>query len=255
MKATHVSSAPRATLKRLSLALAAGAAVLSIVGPCVHAATINYTFPNLGDPAGANMEGWTSVYPGNYTVDNSANAVMWADYFGYWTPTTPVDGGHLGDGFDVMETQLAHSPEFNLDGSGDMVWQMFGTASPASAPTSLTSAGIGPTALLGTGFMGVALRDVATDTYVLWSAWAGSTFAPAAFADVSFTAAQLAPYANDGRAYTLDFIDNDKAPIADDHWATLGGASIPGVASAVPEPTSLSLLALGALGLVGRKRH
>jgi PEP-CTERM motif len=246
IKATHVSNAPRATLKRLPLALATSAAVLSIVGPCVHAATINYTFADLGGAPAANMEGWTSVFPGNGNI--------WADYTDYWGGGTPVDGGHLGDGWDAMETQLAHSPEFNLDGSGDMVWQMFGTASPASAPTSLTSAGIGPTALLGTGFMGVALRDVATDTYVLWSAWAGSTFAPAEFSDMSFTAAQLAPYANDGRAYTLDFIDNDKAPVANDHWVTLGGASIPGVA-AIPEPTSLSLLALGALGLVRRKRR
>ncbi len=220
-------------------------AVLALLASNTQAANIIYTFPDLGGAPAANMEGWTSVFLGNGDI--------WADYTGYFGGGTPVDGGHLGDGWDAMETQLAHSPAFNLDGSGDMTWQMFGTASPVSAPTSLTSAGIGSTALAGTGFMGVALRDVLTDTYVLWSAWSGSTFAPAAFTDATFTAAQLAPYANDGRAYTLDFIDNDKAPVADDHWVTLGGASIPG--SAVPEPATAALGGLGLLALLRRRRN
>ena len=234
-------------------------AVVALLASNAQAANIIYTFPDLGDPAGANMQGWTAVFPGNNIPysdpgGNSEFAAMWADYYGYWTPTTPVDGGHLGAGWDTVDTQLAHSPAFYLDGSGDMTWQMFGTASPASAPTSLTSAGIGVTAFAGTGFMGVALRDVLTDTYVLWSAWSGSTFAPAAFTDASFTTSQLAPYANDGRAYTLDFIDNDKAPIADDHWVTLGGATIPGSAS-VPEPATAALGGLGLLALLRRRRN
>ena len=246
MKMDKLSNPFRVALKHSSLALAVGAAVLCGAASSVNAASITYTFPDFGDPTGANMEGWTSVYP--------ANGDLWADYTGYFGSVTPVDGGHLGDGWDVRDTQLAHSPVFYLDGSGDMTWQMFGTPSPASAPTSLTSAGIGPGALPGAGFMGMALRDVATDTYVLWSAWPGSTFAPAAFTDMSFTAAELLPYANDGKAYTLDFIDNDKAPVADDHWVTLGGASIPGTAS-VPEPTAALLGGLGLLSLLRRRRH
>ena len=222
-------------------------ATIALLAGSAQAAIIIYTFPNLGSPTGANMQGWTSVFPGN--------GDLWADYTGYFGGGTPVDGGHLGDGFEDWETQLAHSPVFYLDGSGDMTWQMFGTASPASTPTSLTSAGIGSTALVGTGFMGVALRDVATDTYVLWSAWPGTVFAPvAAFSDASFTTAQLTPYANDGRAYTLDFIDNSKAPGAGDNWVTLGGATIPG-AAAVPEPTTAVLGGLGLLALLRRRRN
>ena len=235
-------------ITRTSVRILTGSIVASIalLAGSAQAALITYTFPDLGSPTGANLEGWTSVFP--------ANVDIWADYTGYFGPGLPVDGGHLGDGFEDVDTQLAHSPAFNLDGSGDMTWQMFGTASPVSTPTSLTSAGIGSTALTGTGFMGVALRDVLTDTYVLWSAWPGTVFAPvAAFSDASFTTAQLTPYANDGRAYTLDFIDNSKAPGVGDNWVTLGGATIPG--AVVPEPTTAALGGLGLLALLRRRRN
>ena len=88
--------------------------------------------------------------------------------------------------------------------------------------------------------MGMALREVATDTYVLWKPIPVMTgpeidaLAPppdgtsAPWPTLSFTQLELAPYANDGKAYTLDFIDNNKSPNGEDHWSTLGGASIPG---------------------------
>ena len=209
----HLSGA----LKRFALSLAVGAAVVFGVSQSAHAATLTYNFVDVGDPAVTNMQGWTSVF-----------GTIWAKY-DWWG-----SDGNIGDGWDAAEAQLAQSPEFTLDGSGDLTWQMIGTASPASAPTTNQSANISATAILDGGFMGVALRDVATDTYVLWQAFAGLTgpefdaLNSTNWPTSSFTAAQLAPYANDGRAYTLDFIDNDKFPGGGDHWVTLGGATIPG---------------------------
>ena len=255
-KLNHINQA-RGAMNRSALGLAVGAAVVFGVGQSAHAA-LNYTFADTGNLV-ANMQGWTSVFPGNYTAGNSDNAAMWANYSWWGFPTD----GQLGDGWDLMNTQLGQSPAFTLDGSGALTWQMLGTPSPVSAPT-VHSADMTATALAGTGFMGVALRDVATDTYVLWNAFAGSDFstgnpsggAHPEWSDLSFTAAQLAPYANNGRSYALDFIDNDKAPVVDDHWVILGGATIPG-ALAVPEPTTAALggLGLGLLALQRRRRN
>ena len=113
---------------------------------------------------------------------------------------------------------------------------MFGTPSLAATPVSaagvptIRSAEITADGIVDAGFMGVALREVATDTYVLWKAHTGSDFnaSPLVFSDVVLSVAELAPYANDGKAYSLDFIDNSKFPTGGDNWAILGGATIPG---------------------------
>ncbi len=233
MKILTICNQLRVALKHSALALAVGAAVTLGASPSAHA-TLTYTFTDLGPPAGPqvpNMEGWTSVFGAN-----------WAKY-DWWG-----SDGNIGDGWANEETQLSHSPEFKLNGSGPLTFKMIGNpASPAARPISAVgvpanhSADIPPTAILLGGFMGVALRDVATDIYVLWKAHAGTNFGTlgAVWPDQSFSVAELAPYANNGRAYTLDFIDNDKNPElpspnhvdgvdGEDHWVTLGGATIPG---------------------------
>ncbi len=239
MKTHHFSKLLRFSHHSLSLAAALGASALC--GTTAHA-SLTYTFTDVGDPV-ASMQGWTSVFPQNGT--------SWAKY-DWWGAD-----GNLGDGWDIRETQLIHSPEFTLDGSGDLTYQILGTASPLTAP-ALHSGDIGEIAIPGAGFMGMALRDVATDTYVLWNAHPGTDFATLTtpWPDQGFTAAQLAPYANDGKSYTLDFIDNDKTPTVDDHWVTLDGATIPGaLAVSIPEPTPAVLGGLGLLALMRRRQR
>ena len=221
----HISL--RAALKRPLAAMAIGATALLINLPQVKAATLNYTFtgvaPSPGNPVDPNnFQGWTSIL-----------ATPWASY--NFFPGL-VDDGHLGDGFQEALTQLGRSPAFKLDASGPLICKMFGTPSLAATPVSaagvptIRSAEITADGIVDAGFMGVALREVATDTYVLWKAHTGSDFnaSPPVFSDVVFSVAELAPYANDGKIYSLDFIDNSKFPTGGDNWAILGGATIPG---------------------------
>jgi autotransporter-associated beta strand protein len=234
MKIHNICNHLQVALKRSALALALGAAVTFGASPSAHA-NLTYTFVDLGNPPPneviiPNKEGWTLIH-----------SAAWAKYV-WWG-----SDGNIGDGWSTAEAQLAQSPAFKLNGSGPMTWQIIGIpASPAPYPVSAAgvqafqSASIPAAAIVGGGFMGMALREVDSDTYVLWKPIPvmtgpeidalgpppGGTSAP--WPTLSFTQAELAPYANNGKAYTLDFIDNNKSPNANDHWSTLGGASIPG---------------------------
>ena len=200
--------------------MAIGAAALLVTVPQAKSATLNYTFTGTADTA-ASRQGWTPIFP-----------TRWASY----NFSGLVDDGHLGDGFQDAETQLSRSPEFKLDASGPLTCKILGTPSPATTPVSAAgiqatlSAQITAVGIVNAGFMGVALREVATDTYVLWRAHTGNNFnaPPIAFSDVVFSVAELAQYADNGKIYTLDFIDNSKFPGGPDNWAILGGATIPG---------------------------
>ncbi len=235
MKILNICNQLRVALKHSALALAVGAAVTFGAGPSAHA-SLAYTFDSPNETP--NLEGWTLLH-----------SATWAKY--EWGWFSPEDYGHLGDGWADVETQLGQSPAFLLDGSGDLTCQMIGTASGASAPP-LHSADITAAALPSTGFMGVALRDVLTDTYVLWQAHTGTDFSPSnpGWSDLVFTATQLGPYANNGRAYTLDFIDNNTAPThpGDDHWVILGGATIPGTLAVLR--TESQMLTFGSGGVI-----
>ena len=221
MKNPLLNTTLRVALKRPLVAIAMGAAAHLATVPQANSATINYTFAETGNST-TRLEGWTSVHN-----------TPWASYTFF---PGLVDDGHLGDGFQDALTQLAQSPGFKLDGSGPLTCQMLGN--PSLAPTPVSAAGV-PTILsseitadgiVDAGFMGVALREVATDTYVLWKPHTGSDFdaRPIVFSNVTFSTAELAPYANDGKVYSLDFIDNSKFPAGGDNWVILGGATIPG---------------------------
>jgi len=187
------------------------------------------------------MQGWTQILP-----TDTVGSPLWASYDNWWFGP---DLGHLGDGWEDRDTQLGSSPKFTLDGSGDLTFQFLGAGSPLAAPNWVPSA-ISATATVNGGFIGVALRDVANDTYVLSKGLSANDFS--AWTNMSFTAAQLAPFVIPGREYTLDFIDSDKQPGVGDAWGILGGASIPGV---VPEPTAALFAGLGLLALLHRRRN
>ena len=133
--------------------------------------------------------GWGNIfdfYLWQYYGNIASGGALWMD--------DPVDAPHV--------THLMRSPEFYLDGSGSLAWHMIG--GPGGQPTiNVGNSGDVPNNSASDGFMGVALRDVATGDYVLsksnWQDDADSTYA--------FTRWELAPYANDGRKYTVDVID------------------------------------------------
>ena len=226
MKIPNIPKPIRNSLKHLALGITAATTFFG-ASPTANA-NLTYTFTDTGNNT-FSREGWSSVYMAD-----------WAKYT-WW-----FSDGNIGDGWSDAEAQLAHSPEFKLNGSGPLTCQIIGgPASPAATPVTAAgeptthSSEITAAANVGGGFMGVALRDVATDTYVLWKPIAGmiqaeyDALTPTNWPTLSFTQEQLAPYANDGKFYTLDFIDNNKSPNGEDHWATLGGASIPGYVEVV----------------------
>ena len=210
-------------LKRFVLGLAVGAAVVFGVGQSANAATLFWDFKSSGDPVvGVGGEDpWVPVFPSSNPAD------VWQSFDGWgWIP----DDGHIGAGWDTDDTRLIHSPEFYLDGSGDMTFQMIGEPSHLAAP-GLAPSAVPMVAIETAGFMGVALRDIVADTYVLWQAHPGTDFVPAnpAWTNGMFTAAQLAPYVIPGRKYTLDWVDFDKTNgPGSGCWAILNDVSIPG---------------------------
>ena len=242
MKILTICNQLRVALKHTALALAVGAAVVLGADPSAHASTITYDFAS---PPAPNMEGWTSEF-GNIWDNN--------DYYN-WI----ADNGHLGIIDDWLEAaELAHSPAFTLDGSGNLTCKMIGHSSTNPAPP-LHSADIGPLSIVGGpgdgAFIGVALRDILTDTYVLWKAHPGSNFnITPPYTDLVFTQAELASYANNGRTYTLDFIDNDKgAPDprpegSTGKWGILGSATIPGALAVLR--TESQMLTFGSDGVI-----
>ncbi|MCX6873991.1 MAG: hypothetical protein NTW21_09310 [Verrucomicrobia bacterium] len=181
---------------------------------------ITYDFarigPSPGDPV-ASMQKWTQLFPiaGN----------LWSEDFGWPADTGSL--GHLGAGWNDSETQMGRSPQFVLNGSGDLTFQLFGSKSSLAA-VDVTPSTVPATAIDLGGFCGVALRDVATDTYLMSKGLSAHTYD--AFATLSFTAEELLPHVIPGASYTLDWIDYDKDISSGngDGWGWLVNVSIPG---------------------------
>jgi len=172
----------------------------------IKADPITYNFDN-------DLQGWTQTWPlaGN----------LWAAG-GLGTPE--------GDGADGAETRFGRSPDFFLNNSGPLTFQLAGGQGNLAAPNVSPSA-IPMLSVDGGGFAGVSLRNVATNSYILSKRRSDNG---GGYSGGSFTEAELAPYVNDGKRYTLDFIDYNKGGWG---WTRLDNVSIPGTIAPPLPPT------------------
>ncbi|MCF7730817.1 MAG: hypothetical protein K9N23_03980 [Akkermansiaceae bacterium] len=180
----------------------------------VKSAPMVYDFNN-------GLQGWTQIWP-------------------MPLPTGLWENGHVGAGHDGGETRFARSPEFYLNNLSGLTFQLAGGQSPLAVP-SVYPDGVPELAIDGGGFAGVALRDVEADTYVLSKRRGGSGDA---YQGNSFTTTDLAPYANDGRKYTVDYLDYNKGGWG---WTYMDNVSIPGTPAPAANITSFSLYAAAAI--------
>ncbi len=182
------------------------------------------------------LQEWTQIWPVPGTLP------LWQEW------NTGGLGTPEGAGADDAETRFGRSPDFFLNSSGPLSFQLAGGQGVLAAPGVAPSA-IPQIAVSDNGFSGVALRDVTANTYVLSKRRSGNN---QTYANGSFTEAELAPYANDGKRYTLDFIDYNKGGWG---WTRLDNVSIPGELAGViepaPEANITSFTYLGAAAISG----
>lgn len=181
----------------------------------IKANPITYTFDT-------DIQGWTQIWP------LAANGNLW-EVGGLGTPE--------GQNADGASTRFGRSPDFLLNNSGPLTFQLAGGQGRLEAPNFGPSA-IPQNAIDDGGFGGVALRDVATNTYILAKRRNGDN---QSYQNGSFTEAELAPYVNDGKRYTLDFMDYNKGGWG---WTRLDNVSIPGtIAPPLPPTPEANILA------------
>lgn len=160
----------------------------------------------------SDLQGWTQIWP--------ISGNLWENG-GLGTPEGPTADG--------ASTRFGRSPAFFLNNSGPLTFQLAGGQGQQSFPSASPSA-VPAEAIDDGGFGGVALRDVETNTYLLAKRRSGNG---PGFESGSFSEAELAPYANDGKRYTLDFLDYNKGGWG---WTRLDNVSIPGSPAPAEEP-------------------
>jgi len=144
-------------------------------------------------------------------------------------------GGFRGDGaHDIL---IARSPKFAITAPGEITWQSVG-GEPGAAVDPGT--GVGP---YPANAVGVSLVRASDDYRVL----SVETAQTATLTNYQF---DITPYLLDGNKYYLEVVDNYSGGFGYVEWDNFS------VAYLVPEPSTLSLAALGVLGLAfcGRRR-
>jgi hypothetical protein len=153
----------------------------------------------------------------------------------------PAFGGDPFYYWDSVHTTLwIRSPEFKLDGTGDLTAWLVGGHGYGADAAGKNVADVPATSFDGPGtepfpsFLGVALRHVESGVFVL----AGTkTSSGGSWELVTFTASQLAALDQEG-TYTLDLLDVRQGGWG---WVGMDSVGIPGVLVGVPQAPSLKI--------------
>lgn len=164
--------------------------------------------------------GWTNIGGGSFLVDE-----WFVDtYFNY--------------GAGEHSTAILRSPFFTLNDGATTITTgaSGGGASGVSFPASPL-----PTAAAANGFLGIALWDVTTSSYVASGTHSSSSYgiSPGLFMDVTGLA--------NGHTYAVDLIDQKSGGALPDSYLMVSDITIPGVL--VPEPSTFVLVMSGLMGL------
>lgn len=209
---------------------------MSLAVSSVHAATVTFNFSDgtlqgwhnrvwdLSANAGAG--GWVDLAPNIQTMPAAINGGAIQppssenNLFGIRSGSTQVDPVG-GQNDNHLNTLWLRSPQFTLDGSGDLTAQM--ARGMANGPVPANEAAVSYIAAdntAGTGWKGIILRRVSDGAFLLAKP---RTTTGDAMVTVTFSAVELAPYA--GVNCTLELINSERANWG---WLSMDNVSIPG---------------------------
>ncbi|MEI7898822.1 MAG: hypothetical protein WCK89_01115 [bacterium] len=186
--------------------------------------------------------GWAAAGAAVLMGAGSAQAALiynFSDGLQGWTQLNPTGKaawnggqiyGHVSDDGST-ETYWVRSPEFFVNAAGPLIVSLFGGGSGGALVTNVVDV---PASAIGeSGFMGVGLRDVVAGTYVASIPSTGSSL-------------DMSAYVNNGRRYTLDYLDYKSGGWG---WCGMDNVAIPGT----PEQpgTGKDILSFSVLGIPG----
>ncbi len=189
------------------------------------------------------LQGWTGIKTDparKFLPQNPSGVAVAAPSSPYAVDETPFASGDM-----PHSTLLMRSPQFYLDGSGDLTIYLAGGTGPGTLPTSPAQIASTTSTSDGVHALGIGVRRVSDDTYI---ATARRSSGGNNWELVTISDATLDGYAGLSEKYTLDVFDSYAGGWG---WISFDTATIPGV---LPEPSSLTLVA-AAMFFTSRRRR